>query len=130
VSRLLGAIIEASHDENGIIWPEGVTPFHVGIVNLKQGDAEADAACEALYDSFTAAGLEPLYDHRKERAGGKFATMDLIGLPWRITVGPRGLKNGVVELTSRRSGESEELPPEQAVEKIIQIYAGHRVSGL
>ncbi|MDX1781838.1 MAG: proline--tRNA ligase [Thalassovita sp.] len=130
VSRLLGAIIEASHDENGIIWPEGVTPFHVGIVNLKQGDEEADAACQALYDSFTAAGLEPLYDDRKERAGGKFATMDLIGLPWRITVGPRGLKNGVVELTCRRSGESEELPPEQAVEKIIRIYANHRVTGL
>ena len=83
VSRLLGAIIEASHDDNGIIWPEGVTPFHCGIVNLKQGDAEADAACDALYNSLTAIGLEPLYDVRNERAGGKFATMDLIGLPWR-----------------------------------------------
>ena len=123
VSRLVGAIIEASHDDKGIIWPEGVTPYHAGIVNLKQGDAEADAACEALYASLTALGLEPLYDDRDERAGGKFATMDLIGLPWRITVGPRGLKNGVVELTSRRTGESEELPPEQAVEKIAQIYA-------
>ena len=123
VSRLLGAIIEASHDDNGIIWPEGVTPFHCGIVNLKQGDEAADDACEALYKSLTALGLEPLYDDRNERAGGKFATMDLIGLPWRITVGPRGLKNGVVELTSRRTGESEELPPEQAVEKIAQIYA-------
>jgi len=126
VSRLLGAIIEASHDDNGIIWPEGVTPFHAGIVNLKQGDAEADAACEALYASLTALGLEPLYDDRNERAGGKFATMDLIGLPWRITVGPRGLKNGVVELTSRRTGESEEMPPEQAVERIRGIYAGHK----
>jgi len=125
VSRLVGAIIEASHDERGIIWPEGVTPFHAGIVNLKQGDAEADASCEALYASLTALGLEPLYDDRDERAGGKFATMDLIGLPWRITVGPRGLKNGVVELTSRRTGESEELPPEQAVEKLAQIYAAH-----
>ncbi|WP_417269961.1 proline--tRNA ligase [Celeribacter sp.] len=123
VSRLLGAIIEASHDENGIIWPEGVTPFHVGIVNLKQGDDEADGACEALYKSFTALGFEPLYDDRKERAGGKFATMDLIGLPWRITVGPRGLKNGVVEVTCRRTGESEEMTPELAVEKIAQIYA-------
>ncbi|SEQ25327.1 proline--tRNA ligase [Thalassovita taeanensis] len=123
VSRLLGAIIEASHDDKGIIWPEGVTPYHCGIVNLKQGDAEADAACEALYASLTALGLEPLYDDRNERAGGKFATMDLIGLPWRITVGPRGLKNGVVELTSRRTGESEELPPEQAIEKVAQIYA-------
>lgn len=122
VSRLLGAIIEASHDDKGIIWPEGVTPFHCGIVNLRQGDDAADAACESLYAALTAAGLEPLYDDRDERAGGKFASMDLIGLPWRITVGPRGLKNGVVELTSRRSGESEELPPEQAVEKIIKIY--------
>jgi prolyl-tRNA synthetase len=122
VSRLLGAIIEASHDDKGIIWPEGVTPFHAGIVNLKQGDAEADAACQSLYDSLTALGLDPLYDDRTERAGGKFATMDLIGLPWRITVGPRGLKNGVVELTSRRTGESEELPPEEAVQRIATIY--------
>ncbi len=122
VSRLVGAIIEASHDDKGIIWPEGVTPFHAGIVNLKQGDSEADAACEALYAALTALGLEPLYDDRDERAGGKFATMDLIGLPWRITVGPRGLKNGVVELTSRRTGESEELPPEQAVERLAKIY--------
>ena len=124
VSRLLGAIIEASHDENGIIWPEGVTPFHVGIVNLKQGDAEVDAACDALYKSVAALGLEALYDDRDERAGGKFATMDLIGLPWRITVGPRGLKNGVVELTSRRTGESVELPPAEAIERIAKIYAG------
>ncbi len=123
VSRLVGAIIEASHDDKGIIWPEGVTPFHVGIINVKQGDAEADAACEAIYKSVQALGLDPLYDDRNERAGGKFASMDLIGLPWRITVGPRGLKNGVVELTCRRTGASEELPPEQAVERIGKIYA-------
>ncbi|WP_438991503.1 proline--tRNA ligase [Lentibacter sp.] len=130
VSRLLGAIIEASHDDNGIIWPEGVTPFHAGIVNLKQGDGEADAACEAIEAAMEALGLEPLYDDRNERAGGKFATMDLIGLPWRITVGPRGLKNGVVELTSRRTGESEELAPEAAVAKLAEIYKGHMVKGL
>ena len=124
VSRLIGAIIEASHDEKGIIWPEGVTPFGVGIVNLKQGDDEADAACEALYKSATALGLDPIYDDRNERAGGKFATMDLIGMPWRITVGPRGLKNGVVELTSRKTGESEEMTPEMALEKLTKIYAG------
>ncbi len=123
VSRLLGAIIEASHDDKGIIWPEGVTPFHVGIVNLKQGDHEADAACESLCRQIEGLGLEPLYDDRNERAGGKFATMDLIGLPWRITIGPRGLKNGVVELTSRRSGASEELTPEAALAKIASIYA-------
>ncbi|MEN8739964.1 MAG: proline--tRNA ligase [Phaeobacter gallaeciensis] len=125
VSRLVGAIIEASHDDKGIIWPEGVTPFHCGIVNLKQGDDEADAACDKIYAALTAVGLDPLYDDRKERAGGKFATMDLIGLPWRITVGPRGLKNGVVELTSRRTGESVELPPEDAVKRIAEIYAEH-----
>jgi len=128
VSRLLGAIIEASHDDKGIIWPEGVTPFHCGIVNLKQGDDAADGACNQLYAALTAAGLEPLYDDRKERAGGKFATMDLIGLPWRLTVGPRGLKNGVVELTSRRTGESVELSPEEAVKKVIEIYAPHMTS--
>ena len=123
VSRLIGALIEANHDDNGIIWPEGVTPFHCGIVNLKQGDEEADAACDSLYKSLIALGLDPLYDDRKERAGGKFATMDLIGLPWRITVGPRGLKNGVVEVTSRRTGENEEMTPEQAVQKIHSIYS-------
>ncbi len=122
VSRLLGAIIEASHDDNGIIWPEGVTPFHCGIVNLRQGDTETDAACEAIYGSLTLLGLEPLYDDRDERAGGKFATMDLIGLPWRITVGPRGLKNGVVEVTSRKTGQSEEMPVAQAIETIAGIY--------
>ena len=125
VSRLVGAIIEASHDDKGIIWPEGVTPFHVGIVNLRQGDARADTACEQLMKAIGHLGLEPLYNDRDERAGAKFATMDLIGLPWRITVGPRGLKNGVVELTSRRTGESEELPPEMAVAKVAEIYAPH-----
>ena len=125
VSRLVGALIEANHDEKGIIWPEGVTPFKVGIVNLKQGDSAADAACEGLYRALTAAGLDPLYDDREERAGAKFATMDLIGLPWRITVGPRGLAAGKVELTSRRSGESEEMSPEAAVARVREIYAAH-----
>jgi prolyl-tRNA synthetase len=122
VSRLVGAIIEASHDDKGIIWPEGVTPYHCGIINLKQGDEEADSACESLYQRLGVAGLEPLYDDRKERAGGKFATMDLIGLPWRITVGPRGLKNGVVELTNRRTGKSDEMSPEAAIKKLVEQY--------
>ncbi|CAI8226446.1 MAG: proline--tRNA ligase [Planktomarina sp.] len=123
VSRLVGAIIEASHDEKGIIWPEGVTPYHCGIINLKQGDKEADSACESLYNSLTTAGLEPLYDDRNERAGGKFATMDLIGLPWRITVGPRGLKSGLVELTNRRTGKSDEISPEAAIKKLVVQYS-------
>lgn len=123
VSRLLGAIIEASHDDKGIIWPEGVTPFHVGIVNLRQGDEGTDKVCEDLYSAMESAGLDPLYDDRKERAGAKFATMDLIGLPWRITVGPRGVENGVVELTNRRSGDSEEMPADAAMARIVEIYA-------
>ncbi|MCA8884865.1 MAG: proline--tRNA ligase, partial [Rhodobacteraceae bacterium] len=108
----------------GIIWPEGVTPFHCGIVNLRQGDEATDAACEDLYAKLVAAGLDPLYDDRDERAGAKFATMDLIGLPWRITIGPRGLKNGVVELTSRRTGESVELTADDAVARVAEIYQG------
>ena len=124
VSRLLGAIIEASHDDKGIIWPEGVTPFPVGIVNLKQGDPGTDAACAGLEKALLAKGLEPLYDDRDERAGAKFATMDLIGLPWRLTVGPRGLASGKVELTSRRTGQSEEMSPAAAVDRVAQIYAG------
>ncbi|MBD3804740.1 MAG: proline--tRNA ligase [Thioclava sp.] len=123
VSRLVGALIEANHDEKGIIWPEGVTPFHVGIVNLKQGDVSCDSACEALYRAFVEHGLDPLYDDREERAGAKFATMDLIGLPWRITVGPRGIAANKVELTCRRTGESEEMSAEEAVEKVAGIYA-------
>ena len=122
VSRLVGAIIEANHDVKGIIWPEAVTPFHCGIINLKQGDEEADRACESIYLKLNNAGLDPLYDDREERAGGKFATMDLIGLPWRVTVGPRGLKNGVVELTNRRTGESENVSIDEAVKKLLIKY--------
>ena len=122
VSRLVGAIIEASHDERGIIWPEGVTPFHCGIVNLRQGDTACDEACASLHAALEGLGLDPLYDDRDERAGAKFATMDLIGLPWRITVGPRGLASGTVELTSRRTGESEAMPAEAAVERVAGIY--------
>ena len=92
--------------------------------SLKQGDTDADAACEMIYGNLKARGLDVLYDDRDARAGEKFATMDLIGLPWRITVGPRGLKNGVVELTSRRTGESEEMSPDAAVARIAEIYEG------
>ena len=99
-----------------------MTPFHAGIVNLRQGDGATDAACEALYAGLSARGLDPLYDDRDERAGGKFATMDLIGLPWRVTVGPRGLDKGVVEVTSRRTGDSEEMSVEAAIDRIGQIY--------
>jgi len=122
VSRLVGAIIEASHDDNGIVWPEQVAPFHAGIVNLRQGDGASDAVCDEIHGALAAAGLEPLHDDRDVRAGEKFATMDLIGLPWRVTVGPRGLAEGTVELTERRSGETEKVSPAAAVDRIRRIY--------
>jgi len=105
VSRLLGAIIEASHDESGIIWPESVAPFDVGIVNMRQGDAACDAACETAYNALKAAGREVLYDDTDARGGAKFATMDLIGLPWQLIVGPKGIAEGVVEIKNRKTGE-------------------------
>jgi prolyl-tRNA synthetase len=118
VSRLVGGIIEACHDENGIIWPEAVAPFKVGLINLKSGDAETDAACEDIYAKLKAAGVEVLYDDTDERAGAKFSNMDLIGLPWQLVVGPRGLKNGVVEIKHRATGERSELSLEAALAKL------------
>jgi prolyl-tRNA synthetase len=118
VSRLVGAIIEASHDDNGIIWPEGVAPFDVGLINLRSGDAACDAASSDHYAKLKKAGLDVLYEDRTESAGAKFATMDLIGLPWQLTVGPRGLKAGTVELKRRATGEKSELPVEAALNKL------------
>ncbi len=116
VSRLVGGIIEASHDENGIIWPEAVAPFDLGLINLKTGDADTDAACEALYAELAAAGYDVLYDDRSERAGAKFADMDLIGLPWQIIVGPRGLQEGKLEVKRRKDGERFDVPRDNIVE--------------
>ncbi|NNE85227.1 MAG: proline--tRNA ligase [Alphaproteobacteria bacterium] len=114
VSRLVGAIIEASHDDDGIIWPESVAPWTIGLINLKVGDEECDAVCEALYGEAKRAGVDMLYDDRDERAGGKFADMDLIGLPWQVAVGPRGLKDGMVELKNRADGERSTLSIDDA----------------
>jgi prolyl-tRNA synthetase len=118
VSRLVGAIIEASHDEAGIIWPEPVAPFGVGIINLRVGEGACDTACENAYAALTAAGKEPLLDDTNERPGGKFAAMDLIGLPWQVIVGPRGLAEGVVELKRRATGERRSLPLGEALKAI------------
>lgn len=120
VSRLLGAIIEAHHDEKGCIWPESVAPFGAGILNLRAGDEAADAACEDAYAKLSEAGLDPLYDDTSERPGGKFATADLIGLPYQIVIGPRGLKEGKVELKIRRTGETHELSPEDAINRLAE----------
>jgi prolyl-tRNA synthetase len=118
VSRLVGAIIEASHDEAGIIWPDSVAPYDVGLINLKTDDAACRDACEQLYQQLQQAGRTVLYDDREERAGAKFAEMDLIGLPWQLVVGPRGLKAGTVELKRRATGAREELSPDSAVARL------------
>ncbi|MCC5995544.1 MAG: proline--tRNA ligase [Oceanicaulis sp.] len=115
VSRLMGAIIEAHHDEAGIIWPDAVAPFGAGIINLKPGDPDTDAACAAAYEALSLAGLDPLLDDTADRPGAKFASMDLIGLPWQLVIGPRGLKEGKVEIKRRATGERAELSLSDAV---------------
>jgi len=117
-TRLVAAIIEASHDDAGIIWPESVTPFDVGLINLKSGDAATDGACEDLYAKLSAAGRDVLYDDTGERAGSKFATMELIGLPWQLIVGPKGLADGTVEVKNRASGERQSLSLESALSRL------------
>ena len=118
VSRLVGGVIEACHDDDGIVWPESVAPFKVGLINLRVGDDACDAACEDIFAKLNDAGTEVLYDDRDERAGVKFSEMDLIGLPWQLIVGPRGVKAGVVELKNRASGEREELSLDAALNRI------------
>jgi len=120
VSRLIGAIIEASHDDAGIIWPDSVAPFGAGIVSLRPDDAAVTAACEDAYSKLAAAGKDPLYDDTAARPGAKFASMDLIGLPWQIIVGPKGLADGVVELKRRATGEKELVSLESAIARVTQ----------
>ncbi len=120
VSRLVGAIIEASHDDAGIIWPDSVAPWKVGVVTMRQDDDASVAAAEELYASLQLAGVETAYDDRDERGGAKLATMDLIGLPWQLIVGPRGIAAGTVELKRRSSGERHELSVESALARLTE----------
>jgi prolyl-tRNA synthetase len=118
VSRLVAAIIEASHDAGGIIWPDSVAPFGAAVLNLRAGDPACDAACETAYAALLAAGTDPLYDDRDERPGAKFAATDLVGIPWQLVIGPKGLADGVVELKRRSTGERQTLPLEAALKAI------------
>jgi prolyl-tRNA synthetase len=115
VSRLVGAIIEASHDTAGIIWPEAVAPFRVGLINIKVGDTAVDVECEKIYAELQAKNVDVLYDDKEGGAGGKFAAMDMIGLPWQIIVGPRGLKDGYAEVKNRKTGVRDNIPLDQVV---------------
>jgi len=120
VSRLVGAIIEASHDEAGIKWPESVAPFKVVILNLKQGAADTDGACEQLYRALSAKGVDVLYDDLDQRPGAKFATADLIGIPWQVLIGPKGLAEGKVEVKRRADGGRDLMTPADALERLTQ----------
>ncbi|MCK5575139.1 MAG: proline--tRNA ligase, partial [Sphingomonadales bacterium] len=110
VSRLVGGIIEASHDDNGIIWPESVAPYDFGIINMRVDNEECTSLCDRLYAEMQAAGKDVLYDDRNERGGAKFSNMDLIGVPWQVIIGPKGVEKGVVELKNRKTGEREDVP--------------------
>ncbi|MEO7221063.1 MAG: proline--tRNA ligase [Devosia sp.] len=125
-TRLVPAVIEASHDDAGIIWPVSVAPFEAVLINLKAGDAGTDAACETLYAELNAAGLDTLYDDRDQPAGAKFATADLIGIPYQIILGPRGLKEGQAEIKHRKTGERETLPLANAVERVRSLVEPQR----
>ena len=118
VSRLVGALIEANHDDAGIIWPPSVAPFRVGLINLRLADKRCREAADDLYGQLLAAGVEVLYDDRDESPGAKFATMDLIGLPDQLVVGPRGLAAGTIEIKDRRSGERQEVSVEAALDRL------------
>ncbi|MEN5114475.1 proline--tRNA ligase [Brevundimonas diminuta] len=120
VSRLLGAIIEASHDAGGIIWPDSVAPFDVVVINLRASDEAVSAACEDAVARLEALGKDVLYDDTDERPGGKFATADLIGVPWQLTIGPKGLADGVVELKRRATGEKQSLSLDAALELLTK----------
>jgi len=123
VSRLVGGIIEAHHDEDGIIWPKSVAPFGCGIINLKTGDELCDTTCDDIYRRLSITGVDPLYDDKPDRGGVKFGRMDLIGLPFQIVVGPRGMKTGVVEVKNRATGEKHEMTIDAAVEMISAEFS-------
>jgi prolyl-tRNA synthetase len=118
VSRLVAAIIEASHDDAGIIWPDAVAPFGVAVVNLRPGTAEVDAVAEQAYAALVAAGKDPVLDDRDDRPGAKFASLDLVGVPWQLIVGPKGVAEGMVEIKRRATGERQTLPLDEALKAI------------
>ncbi len=126
LTRVVPAIIEASHDDDGIIWPVSVAPFEAVLVNLKAGDAACDAACDKLYAALQAVGIDMLYDDRDQGAGAKFATADLIGIPYQIVLGPRGLKSGEAEIKHRKSGERESLPLDAVVQRLKDLIEPQR----
>ncbi len=125
-TRVVAAVIEASHDAHGIVWPVPLAPFEVGLINLKVGDRDTDTACNDLYSKLERAGLSVLLDDTDERAGGKFTMMDLIGLPFQLIVGPKGIKAGEVEIKERKTGERMTLPMDAAIRKLSDLISARR----
>jgi prolyl-tRNA synthetase len=119
VSRLVGAIIEASHDDKGMIWPASVAPFEVAVVSLRSDDADVTKVCESAYDQLRKAGIDVLYDDTVERPGAKFSTMELVGVPALLVVGPKGVKAGTVEVRDRKTGATEEMSFDAAIKRCI-----------
>ncbi len=118
IERLVAAVIEAYHDDNGIVWPWSIAPFHVVITPISLKDEAAVEKTEAIYDGLVAAGLETLLDDRNERPGVKFKDADLIGIPLRLVIGPKGLERGMVELVERGTSEKVDVPYGEAVEQV------------
>lgn len=127
ISRLAGAIIEAHHDEAGCIWPIPVAPFELGLINLKPGDPSTDTVCKDIYSKLQSYGVDVLYDDSDERAGAKFATIDLIGLPYQIIVGPKGIKTGEIEVKHRKNGERQVLTIEAGLKCVCDLISAQRV---
>ena len=126
----LGDGQQPMHDENGIVWPVSVAPFEAVLINLKAGDADTDAACDRLYGELNAAGIDMLYDDRDQPAGSKFATADLVGIPYQLILGPRGLKSGEVEIKHRKTGERESLPLTEAVARLKGLIEPQRMTDI
>lgn len=126
LDRNMAAVVEANHDENGICWPVNTAPYEVVVTVVKPKDVECHEAGERLYEKLTEAGIDVIIDDRNERPGVKFKDADLVGFPYRVTIGPKGLADGVFELVRRADGEKRDLPIEHAAETIIEAVLDER----
>ncbi|MFJ4679227.1 proline--tRNA ligase [Kitasatospora sp. NPDC088783] len=121
IERAIAAIVEAHHDEKGIVWPAAVAPFEVAVVPIGKNDEQTAAVVDDLYAQLRAERIDVVLDDRDERPGVKFADIELVGIPYRITVGPRGLKEGVVEVTTRATGETAQVPVVSAAAHVAAL---------
>jgi prolyl-tRNA synthetase len=126
VERGMAAVVETWHDDKGIIWPVSVAPYEVVVTVVRADDEATFAAAEKLSSELEAAGIEVLLDDREERPGVKFADAELIGVPYRVTVGPRGVEQGMVEMTTRQGLATEEIALEEVADGLIEMVTARR----